>query len=184
MSGTKKTYKLNVKNYFDFFGIEEKFSISVRSVTNSYKKITAALKEDATSADLPNKILIQDKLMFADDALKTLLNPLDRALYIIKSHNPDISIQDSLKLEDYSVCNELREELHNCTNEEDVDLFQSNLKEQSEFIIQLIGTNIDDHKNYEAAASLIATWYELRDLYDESKNRKKQMQDGIVFVSF
>ena len=48
MSGIKRIYGLEEKNYFKFFGIDEKQGISVRSLTTHYKKIITILRKDAS----------------------------------------------------------------------------------------------------------------------------------------
>ena len=66
MSGTKRIYGLNEKNYFKFFGIEEKHGLSVRSLTTHYKKILMILGKD-------NSFHGRDRQSFAKRALKLLL---------------------------------------------------------------------------------------------------------------
>lgn len=181
MSGTKKTYHLDSKNYFEFFNIEEKFSISARSLTTHYKKVSAILREEQKK---DNNFLVREKIIFAQRAFETLLNPLERARYIIGLHNVDNDIRDSILAEDLSLCNELEHELALCTTEEDIDLFQESIKDNSDFIIENIAKNIDTYKNYESAASLVSAWYNLRELYEQSKQKREKIQDGIVFIAF
>lgn len=185
MSGTKKTYNIETKNYFELFGMEEKFSISQRSLTAHYKKVTTYIRKELRSADnSATQILLADKLQFAEKAFQTLLNPLERARYIARINGVDADIRDSIFAEDVSLCQELEYELSQATTTDEVELFQDNLKEQSDFIIGQIEKNIDVLKNYEAAASLVGAWYELHDLYEESKSKQKKIQDGITFVAF
>lgn len=181
MSGTKKTYHLDSKNYFEFFNIEEKFSLSARSLSTHYKKVSAILREEQNKN---NDFLVRDKLAFASRAFHTLLNPLERARYIIGLHNVDNDIHDTIFPEEVSLCSELEHELSLCTTEEDIDLFQETLKDNSDFIIGNIEKNIDEYQNYEAAASLVSAWYDLRELYEQSKEKRLKIQDGIVFIGF
>lgn len=181
MSGTKKTYHLDSKNYFEFFNIEEKFAISLRSLTTHYKKVTTILSEKIQHE---TNILARDRLLFAQRAFETLHHPLERARYIIGLHDVDNDLRDSILMEDASLCSELEYELSQAVTEEDIELFQENIKEQSDFILENIEKNIDDYKNYEAAASLVSAWYDLRELYEQSKEKKIKLQDGIVFVAF
>lgn len=182
MSGTKKTYHLDSKNYFTFFNIEEKFDLSTRSLATHYKKVSAILRQQLKEST--SDFLIKDRIAFSERAFQTLLNPLERARYIISTNGIDTDIHDSMNAEDVSLCNELRNELSQTTTEEDVELLQETLKEQSDFIIDQIKKNIDDKKEYATAASLVSTWYSLRDIYEETKLRKRKIRDGIVFVAF
>lgn len=185
MSGPKKTYNIESKNYFEFFGMEEKFSISQRSLTAHYKKVSAYIRSEIKATDSTEmQVILNDRLSFANDAFQTLLNPLERARYIISLNNCDNDIRDTITAEDMSFVNELSNDLEHALTEEDVELFQETLKEQSDFIIDQIEKNIDQNKNYVAAASLVGTWYDLRELYEQSKTRLKKMQDGITFVAF
>lgn len=181
MSGTKKTYNLDSKNYFEFFNIEEKFSISARSLTIHYKKVSAIL---IAQLEIENNILVRDRITFAQRAFQTLLNPLERARYIISLHGVDNDIHDAISAEDLSLCNELGYELSQCFAEEDIDLFQESIKDNSDFIINNIAKNIDEYNNYEGAASLVSSWYDLHELYEQSKSKRLKMRDGITFVGF
>ena len=79
MSGTKRVYGLNEKNYFKFFGIDEKHGLSVRSLTTHYKKILIILGKD-------NSFEGRDKQSFAKRAFETLADPISRARYILELH--------------------------------------------------------------------------------------------------
>ena len=57
MSGTKRLYNLDEKNYFKFFGVEEKQGTSIRSLSTHYKKILNLLKDDMNISFLINKTL-------------------------------------------------------------------------------------------------------------------------------
>lgn len=181
MSGTKKAYNLDSKNYFEFFNIEEKFSISTRSLTNNYKKVSEILREHL---ELENSILVQDRISFARRAFQTLQHPLERARYIISLHGVDNDIHDAISAEGVSLCSELGYELSQCFTEEDIDLFQESIKDNSDFIIDNIAKNIDEYNNYMGAASLVSAWYALHELYEQSKSKKLKIRDGITFVGF
>ncbi len=177
MSGTKKTYNFDSKNYFEFFNMEEKFAISVRSLTSHYKKVVAFLSND-------NSFITRDRLSFAGRAYHTLLNPIERARYIVQLHGVDADFHDSILPQDLQVAHEFRSELSDLTTEEEIDIFQHSLKEQSDFIVDSIQLSIDVNKDYEIASGLICRFYELQEIYQESKDKKRQIKDGIVFVNF
>ena len=95
MSGTKRIYGLDEKNYFKFFGIDEKQGISVRSLTTHYKKIIAILKKDTSFEGI-------SRLEFAKRAFETLADPISRARYILELHKegitPHIQVHDELDI--------------------------------------------------------------------------------------
>jgi molecular chaperone HscB len=177
MSGTKKTYNFESKNFFEFFNIEEKFGISTRSLNSHYKKIVGILSKD-------NSFISQDRLSFAGRAYNTLLNPIERARYIIQLHGVDADYHDSMSPEDMHVCHEYRSELSYLTSEEEIEIFQQSLKEQSDFIVDNIQKSIDTNKDYEVASGLVSRFYELQEIYHDSKEKKSKIRDGIMFVKF
>jgi hypothetical protein len=78
MSGTKRLYNLDEKNYFKFFGVEEKQGTSIRSLSTHYKKILNILKDD-------NSFIGRDHKEFAHRAFNTLVDPILRARYILET---------------------------------------------------------------------------------------------------
>jgi hypothetical protein len=177
MSGTKKTYNFDSKNYFEFFNIEEKFAISVRSLTAHYKKVVSFLSTDDTFTN-------RERVSFAGRAYHTLLNPIERARYIVQLNGVDADFHDGILPQDMQVAHEFRTELLELTTEEEIDIFQHSLKDQSDFIVDSIQVSIDVNKDYEIASGLICRFYELQEIYQESKDKKRQIKDGIVFVNF
>ena len=100
MSGTKRTYNLEEKNYFKFFGLPEKQGISVRSLTTHYKKIVSLLKES-------ENFLSRDRQMFAQRAFETLADPISRARYLLELNGFDNDVRDGANAEDFAFVHQL-----------------------------------------------------------------------------
>jgi hypothetical protein len=177
MSGTKKIYNLTEKNYFKFFGIDEKYGISVRSLTTHYKKVVAILKEDTT-------VLGNDKLMFAERAFNTLADPISRARYLIELNGEDTDIIDNLSVIDRSLSQHYEYALADITSVAEIDDFIADLKDQSQFIIDQIESSIDTYKNYKNAMGLICKFHSIAEIHNAAKDKKQKLNDGIKYVVF
>jgi molecular chaperone HscB len=177
MSGTKRTYNLTEKNYFRFFGIEEKHNISVRSLTTHYKKIISILNET-------NTFVSREKMTFAKRAFDTLVDPISRAKYIIELHGEDTDVADNLSPETITMRQHYEYVLESCTDVEELDNFILDLKDQSAFIIDQIEQSLDNYNNYKSAMGLISKFYEVSLIHQLAKDKKEKILDGIKYVVF
>ena len=177
MSGTKRIYGLDEKNYFKFFGIDEKQGISVRSLTTHYKKIIAILKKDTSFEGI-------SRLEFTKRAFETLADPIHRARYILEQRGYENDFQDGARPDDMLFTNQLKQELEKQTTVEDVDNFVVELKEQTQFIKDQIEKSIDSYQNYRTASGLLNRFYEISNIHQSAKEKKEKIQEGITYVVF
>ena len=177
MSGTKRVYGLNEKNYFKFFGIEEKHGLSVRSLTTHYKKILTILSKD-------NSFHGRDRQSFAKRAFETLADPISRARYILEIKGHENDFKDGVRPDDMIYSNQLRQQLNEQTTVEDVDAFIEDLKEQTQFIKDQIEQSIDTYHNYKTASGLLNRFYETSEIHQSAKSKRLQIQEGITHVVF
>ena len=177
MSGTKRVYGLNEKNYFKFFGIDEKHGLSVRSLTTHYKKILIILGKD-------NSFEGRDKQSFAKRAFETLADPISRARYILELHKVENDFRDSAGPEDMLLTNQLRQQLTDLVTVEDINTCIEELKEQTQFIKDQIEKSIDQYQNYKTASGLLNRFYEISEVHQQAKTKKREIQEGITHVVF
>lgn len=177
MSGTKRTYNLEEKNYFKFFGLPEKQGISVRSLTTHYKKIVSLLKES-------ENFLSRDRQMFAQRAFETLADPISRARYLLELNGFDNDVRDGANAEDFAFVHQLNIEYETANTVEDIDNFILELKEQTAFIKDQIEQSIDLYTNFKIAAGLLNRFYEISSIHDKSKVKKQELEAGIKHVVF
>lgn len=177
MSGTKRVYNLEEKNYFKFFGIEEKQDISVRSLTTHYKKIVTLLKQD-------NKFLSKDKVTFAHRAFETLADPISRAKYILELNGVENDVRDSANAEDFLFINNLNAQYDASNTVDDILNLILELKEQTSFIKEQIQYCIDDTHNFTMASGLLNRFYEISAIHDKTKSKKHELELGIKHVVF
>jgi hypothetical protein len=177
MSGTKRVYNLEEKNYFKFFGIEEKQDISVRSLTTHYKKIVTLLNRD-------NKFLSKDKVAFAHRAFETLADPISRAKYILELNGVENDVRDGANAEDFLYINNLNAQYDASNTVDEILNFILELKVQTTFIKEQIQYCIDDTQNYNMASGLLNRFYEISTIHDKTKLKKHELELGIKHVVF
>jgi molecular chaperone HscB len=177
MAGIKRIYGLEEKNYFKFFGIDEKQGISGRSLTTHYKKILTILKKDTSFTG-------QDRLAFANRAFETLADPIARARYIlgIKGHENDF--RDGVRPDDILFINQLKHQLEEQLTVEDITQYIDELKDQTQFIKDQIEQSIDTYQNYKTASGLLNRFYEISEIHQEAKQKQEKIQEGITYVVF
>ena len=177
MSGTKRTYNLEEKNYFKFFGLEEKQGISVRSLTTHYKKIVSILNEDET-------FIGRDKKMFAQRAFETLADPISRARYVLEQNGYENDVRDGANAEDFAFVNQLNLQYEVSNTIDDMNEFILELKEQTSFIKEQIEQSIDLYNNYKIAAGLLNRFYEISNIHEKAKEKRTELEEGIKHVVF
>ena len=177
MSGTKRVYNLEEKNYFKFFGIESKQEISVRSLTSHYKKIVTILKQE-------DSFLSKDKLGFAHRAFETLADPIARAKYILEINGMETDVRDAASPEDFLFINNLNAQCDLTSTIDEVQDFILELKEQTSFIKEQIQYSIDVSQNYKMASGLLSRFYEISSIHNKAKTKKNELEAGITHVVF
>lgn len=177
MSGTKRIYNLEEKNYFRFFGLDEKQGISVRSLTTHYKKIVSILNEDDT-------FIGRDKKMFAQRAFETLADPISRARYVLEQNGYENDVRDGANAEDFAFVNQLNLQYEMSNTVEDMNEYILELKEQTSFIKEQIEQSIDLYNNYKIAAGLLNRFYEISHIHEKAKIKRKELEEGIKHVVF
>ena len=177
MSGTKRVYNLEEKNYFKFFGIDEKQDISVRSLTTHYKKIVTLLKEN-------DGFINRERIDFAHRAFETLVDPISRARYILENKGEECDVRDGAGPEDFLYINNLNNQYQSANTLEDIDNFIQELKDQTAFIKEQIQYTIDVSANYRMAAGLLNRFYEISNIHEKTKIKKQELEVGIKYVVF
>ena len=177
MSGTKRLYNLDEKNYFKFFGIEKKQGTSIRSLSTHYKKILNLIK-DATS------FIGRDHKEFAHRAFNTLVDPILRARYVLETNGHEWDFRDGTTPEDLSFISDLRIQLARANAQYEIENFIFELKGHTTFIIEQIEESIDTYNNYKTAIGLINRFYEISHLHEEASNKKYEVEQGIHHVEF
>lgn len=177
MSGTKRVYNLEEKNYFKFFGIEQKQSISVRSLTTHYKKILTLLNEN-------NDFLSRERSQFAHRAFETLADPISRASYILYLNGHENDVRDGANPEDFLFINNLNAQYHASNSIEEIESFIVELKEQTAFIKEQIEYSIDVSKNYKMTSGLLNRFYEISSIHNKTIAKKQELDIGIKHVVF
>lgn len=178
MSGTKKSYNLNEKNYFKFFGIQQKQNISVRSLTAHYKKILTILKNEE------DNFSNREKIDFATRSFETLADPISRARYLIELNGYESDVRDSAEPSDFVFVNQLNHQYETANTVEEIEEFILELKSQTTFIKEQIEESIDIYENYKIAAGLLNRFYEISNIHNRSKQKKTEIEAGIKYVVF
>ena len=178
MSGTRKKYDLNEKNYFKFFGIATKQNISVRSLTTHYKKIITMLNNEDDS------FFKRDKLEFATRSFQTLADPITRAKYVISLHGYENDVRDGAEPSDFVFINQLNHQYEMASTVEEVNEFILELKNQTTWIKEQIEESIDIYENYKVAAGLLNRFHEISTIHNKSKEKKTNIEAGITYVVF
>ena len=168
----KHLYNLDEKNYFKFFGVEEKQGVSIRSLSTHYKKILNLLKDD-------NSFIGRDHKEFAHRAFNTLVDPILRARYILETNGHEWDFRDGTTPEDLSFISELRIQLARANLQFELENFIFELKGHTTFIIEQVEESIDTYQNYKTAIGLINRFYEISHLHEEASSKKYEVEQGI-----
>jgi len=143
------------KNYFEIFNLPEKFDIDLAVLQENYREIQKKIHPDKFTTSTENeKIQSMIKSTQINDAYKTLKFPLKRASYITSLHTDDKKIilppeflMQQMEWEEYF------ESIQ--TKKEKVNEFDSLIKNKKDDFIGLLQNQIDQKKDWDAAAITI-----------------------------
>lgn len=83
-------------NYFELFGLSEKFAVDTPQLTQVYKSLLKAVHPDRFAhSSGQEQLLAAQKAATVNDAYQTLKNPLKRAEYILMLRNTDMPSEQS-----------------------------------------------------------------------------------------
>lgn len=125
-------------NYFQLFGLEEKFNIDTEQLTQVYQKLQRSVHPDRFAhASAQEQRLAVQKSSMINDAFQTLKKPLKRAEYILTLRGTELPNEQST-FKDASFLMrqmELREMLAEVKFADDIDaaVFEANQTLESEF---------------------------------------------------
>jgi len=146
-------------NYFRFFGLNQQFNIDLPVLEQAYLAIQREVHPDrhARGSDAEKRLAMQ-MATFANTALQTLKNPIQRGLYICQLHGVDAKLETNTAMPAAFLMKQMewRESLDE--QAEDVsalDDLMTEVEESKQDTLAEIAQAIDGAKNYVRAAELL-----------------------------
>ena len=146
-------------NYFRFFGLNQQFHIDLPVLEQAYLAIQKEVHPDrhARGSDAEKRLAMQ-MATFANTALQTLKNPIQRGLYICQLHGVDAKLETNTAMPAAFLMKQMewRESLDE--QAEDVsalDDLMTEVEESKQDTLAEIAQAIDGAKNYVRAAELL-----------------------------
>ena len=146
-------------NYFRFFGLNQQFNIDLPTLEQAYLAIQKEVHPDrhARGSDAEKRLAMQ-MATFANTALQTLKNPIQRGLYICQLHGVDAKLETNTAMPAAFLMKQMewRESLDE--QAEDVsalDDLMTEVEESKQDTLAEIAQAIDGAKNYVRAAELL-----------------------------
>lgn len=125
-------------NYFEIFGVEEKFSVDLDALTQRYQSIQKSVHPDRYAhASSQEQLLAAKKSTLVNDAYQTLKNPLKRGEYMLELRGVEMPSEQASFSDNAFLMRqmELREMLAEIKFADDVDnaVFEANQVLEVEF---------------------------------------------------
>lgn len=125
-------------NYFQIFGIEEKFNVDTKHLAQVYQSLQKSVHPDRFAhSSAQEQTLAVQKSSLINDAYQTLKNPLKRAEYMLKVRGTQLANEQSTYKDTMFLMRqmELREMLAEVKFADDVDsaIFEANQTLETEF---------------------------------------------------
>jgi molecular chaperone HscB len=146
-------------DYFNFFGLNQQFKIDLAALDQAYLAIQREVHPDrhARGSDTEQRLAMQ-MTTFANTALQTLKNPIQRGLYICQLHGVDAKLETNTAMPAAFLMKQMdwRENLDE--HAEDLpalDLLMTEVEESKQDTLAEIAQAIDGAKNYTRAAELL-----------------------------
>lgn len=146
-------------DYFRFFGLEQHFNIDLAGLDRAYLAIQKEVHPDrhARGTDTDQRLAMQ-MATFANTALQTLKNPIQRGLYLCRLHGVDAKLETNTAMPAAFLMRQMdwREQLDD--QAEDLSALEALMLEveasKKEILLEVTQA-IDVAKNYERAAELL-----------------------------
>ncbi|MBU3540978.1 Fe-S protein assembly co-chaperone HscB [Polynucleobacter sp. UB-Tiil-W10] len=146
-------------NYFRFFGLNQQFNIDLPALEQAYLAIQKEVHPDrhARGSDAEKRLAMQ-MATFANTALQTLKNPIQRGLYICQLHGVDAKLETNTAMPAAFLMKQMewRESLDEQAEDlSALDDLMTEVEESKQDTLAEIAQAIDGAKNYLRAAELL-----------------------------
>ncbi len=146
-------------NYFRFFGLNQQFNIDLPTLEQAYLAIQKEVHPDrhARGSDAEKRLAMQ-MAIFANTALQTLKNPIQRGLYICQLHGVDAKLETNTVMPTAFLMKQMdwRESLDEQADDlSALDALMAEVEEAKQDTLAEIAQAIDGAKNYVRAAELL-----------------------------
>jgi len=167
-------------NYFDIIGVKKDFDIAHDQVQQKYKQLQTLLHPDKFGQKSEEEKEISENLSsLVNKAYSTLINPLDRGLYILKLHNVSIPEETtSLEPEFLMEIMEINEQIEEASEDKGktLELLKIN-RSVLDSLTKQISQSFHNENIDEAKRLLIKMKY-----YISIENRLKQLKQSLGIV--
>lgn len=163
-------------NYFELFGLKPSFDLDITKIVSKYHNLQILYHPDKHSSDnKEEKVRTAKFSTLANKAYSTLLNPLDRGIYILKLNNVSLELtsdENQLLLDNIL---ELSDEISRAAS-------QSHLKKLKETIqlelkeLSSSASTAFQKQNYEEARKIIVKMKYYNNLMDQLKDKEMSVE--------
>jgi molecular chaperone HscB len=169
------------RNYFELFGIAEKFDIDQQQLAEKYRELQSALHPDrfARGSDQERRISIQST-GFVNEAYATLKSDLKRAHYLLKLSDIsfDADTETSSDVEFLMQTMELHEQVETASKDnnplEALDSLSKKLKQQQRQLVAEFSAQFNGHELVTAKETALKLQF-----YERLTNQVRKKQEKI-----
>lgn len=162
-----------MRNHFELFGLEPAFALDADSLERAYREIQAQVHPDrhASAGDADRRAAMQWTTR-ANEAYRTLKDPLARAKYLLELNGVDVGFETNTAMPGDFLAQqmELRESLEEAAAKKDaaaLDALRAELAALRRGIEADVGALIDRERDYAGAGGLVRKLKFLERLDDE-----------------
>jgi len=146
-------------NYFHFFGLNQQFKIDLPALDRAYLAIQKEVHPDrhARGSDAEQRLAMQ-MATFANTALQTLKNPIQRGLYICQLHGVDARLETNTAMPAAFLMKQMEWRENLDEQAEDLSALEALMEEvelSKQDTLAEITQAIDSAHNYQRAAELL-----------------------------
>ena len=145
-----------MENHFDLFQMPARFAIDVAQLDTAYREMQSRVHPDkfAAGSDAEKRVAMQWATR-ANEAYKTLKNPLRRAAYLCEMHGVDLGVESNTAMPPAFLMQQMewREALEDARSERDMtqlEALEHSLNEVRREVIARIGALLDQSHFEEA----------------------------------
>lgn len=172
------------RNYFEFFSLPAGFALDLTSLDEAYRLMQRSIHPDrfASAGPVEKRYAMQLATM-ANEAHRTLRDPLGRARYLCELNGVDVGAEDNTAMPPDFMMQQMvwREGLEEAVTARDALAVQALNDELASARSQLqagLTTALDQDQDYEAAAALVRRWMFLERFEQELDTATRSLRLG------
>lgn len=171
-------------SFFEFFGLAESFDLDASALEAAYRRVQASVHPDRfASAPQSQRRYAMQLAARANEAVRTLRDPLSRARYLCELHGVDVAAESNTAMPADFLIRQMtwRESLDEARETREgaaVEALAAELDDERDGLQQVLRASFSDPADYPRAGDAVRRWMFVERVAEDVRRARKHIREG------